>query len=113
MRVCRGQLTLLAFFPPDRLEFKMFLAFYRTVFLGGQADGVCNYMKDGLMGLVTYRSALKPDPHLANHQWLMLRLQREGGSWCFLIGGWLLPPGGIQTQDHPVVLSTLVFPIGL
>lgn len=45
------------FFLHDRLEFKMFLALRRTVFLGGQADGVCNYMKDGLMGLVTYRSA--------------------------------------------------------
>lgn len=48
------------FFLPDRLKFKMFLALHRTVFLGGQADGVCNYMKDGLMGLVTYRSARSP-----------------------------------------------------
>lgn len=86
----------------------MFLASYSTVFLGGQTDGVCNYMNDGLMELVTYRSALKPCTHLANHQWLMLRIKREGYSWCFLIGGQPLPLGDIQTQDHPVVLSALV-----
>lgn len=83
----------------------MFLAPYSTVFLGGQTDGVCNYMNDGLMELVTYRSALKPSTHLANHQWLMLRIKREGYSWCFLIGGQLLPLGDIQPQDHSVVLT--------
>lgn len=38
------------------------------------SKGSFTQMKDGLMGLVTCRLALKPHSHSTNHQWLALRI---------------------------------------
>lgn len=47
------------------------------------SQGSLTLMKDGLMGLVTCRSALKPHSHSTNHQRLMSGSERDaaGPSW--------------------------------
>lgn len=47
------------------------------------SQGSFSQIKDGLMGLVTCRSAPKPKLHSATHQWLMYRIRKQY-SWHIL-----------------------------
>lgn len=101
-------------YPPPSLHFwdRLGLGYFRI--LTGLSSwevrcsqGPLTLMKDGLMGLVTCRSALKPHSHSTNHQRLMSGSERDaaGPSWSEV--GSSYNQGTVRTQDDSVVQRAL------